>query len=55
MGEGVELPTTRCWESGGKAPIVPEEKGYGAGAPSDKRFLQFFNKNNAFLCIFYLK
>jgi len=38
-----------------KLPQPPEARGSGAGAPRDGRFLQFFNKNNALLCIFYLK
>jgi len=27
----------------------PEARGSGGGAPSTRRFFQFFNKNNAFL------
>jgi len=30
----------------------PEARWSGSRAPSNGKFLQFFNKNNAFLCIF---
>jgi len=33
----------------------PEVSGFGDKAPSVGRFLQFFNKNNAFLYIFLPK
>jgi len=39
-GLGTELPAARGYW------------GYGDEAPSAGRFLQFFNKNNAFFCIF---
>jgi len=34
-------------------PQPPEERESGGGSPSAGRFLQFFNKNNAFLCIYF--
>jgi len=39
----------------GRSPQLPEARGCGGGAPSARQFLQFLNKNNAFLGIFRLK
>jgi len=37
---------------GGLKTSQPKARGSGGGASSARRFWQFFNKNNAFLCIF---
>jgi len=55
-GSGTKALAARGWESGGnKSSQPPEARESGGGALSDERFLQFFNKNNAFLCIYRLK
>jgi len=41
--------------NGGLGAKPPEARGSGGGAPSARRFLRFFNKNNAFLGMFKLK
>jgi len=41
--------------SGGEAPSKERQGRLGNGALSVRRFLRFFNKNNAFLGIFRLK
>jgi len=41
--------------SGDKSLQPPQARRTGSEAPSFRRFLQFFNNNNAFLCIFRLK
>jgi len=40
---------------GGQSSQLPVARGLGGGAPSNVRFMQFFNKNNAFLIIFWPK
>jgi len=42
------------WRIGGLGvePQMPKARGLGAKPPALGDFLQFFNKNNAFLCIF---
>jgi len=42
------------WGSGGKA-LSRRRQGGGVEAPKAGRFWQFFNKNNAILCIFRSK
>jgi len=55
-GSGVSASAGGGWGSGGKVSISRHmQGGSGGGAHSARRFLQFFNKNNAFLGIFRLK
>jgi len=49
-----KTPHHRRLRSVGKASLL-EARGFGGEALSAGRFLQYFNKNNAFLCIFWPK
>jgi len=47
---GAKPPAAGSWGLEGKAPAAGDKRS-GGGAPSAGQFLQFFKKNNAFLCI----
>jgi len=50
---GVWGPAAGCWGSGDKQSLqLLEARGFRGVFFSARRFLQFFNKNNAFLGIF---
>jgi len=49
-GGGLKPPATGDHWGRGK---TPKARGSMGGSPIAGRFLQFFNKNNAFLCLFF--